>query len=87
MRPEDRGPLAGPLMSDCSWVSCLTGPPRWAVGTDHLPRLSDLSAAGTIRAGARSAVARRANQSVAVVTFKALLTGRPGGEVRTIAHA
>ena len=71
----------------CRWVMFLTRPPRWAVGTDHLPRLSDLSAAGTTRAGARSAVARRANQSVTIVTFKALLTGCPGGEIRTIARA
>lgn len=57
-----------------------------AVGTDHLSCLCNLGTAGTARARARLTITRRANQSVAIVTIQAVLTGHPGGEVWALTH-
>ncbi len=61
-------------------LSCRT------VGTDHLSCLCNLGTAGTARARARLTITRRANQSVAIVTIQAVLTGHPGGEVWALTH-
>lgn len=57
-----------------------------AVGADHLSRPRNLSTAGVVRARARLTVARSANQSVAIVTIQAQLTGQARGEIRAVTH-